>query len=217
MNKLTQYFEPQKNRRYEVYRFRQATQEKQETLDQFHTRLRTMAQTCEFHDNDFEIEEQIIIGGTSSKIRKRALRDPNFDLKAMLLEGRRDEQSAFQAKDIESRERNFAETNKLSTQKSETSCFSCGGSYPHTGTCPAKGKECKLCKKQNHCTVEKNVLATNQEQLDDTIENLRPCILWIINLLKAIHHQRKIICILSTKQIQKALKLQSQSVTQSFK
>eukprot|EP00794_Sanderia_malayensis_P016140 gene16140-17766_t len=33
-NKLTEYFEPQKNRRYEVYRFRQATQEQTETLDQ---------------------------------------------------------------------------------------------------------------------------------------------------------------------------------------
>jgi hypothetical protein len=77
-------------------------QEPRETLDQFHTRLRTLAQTCEFASPDFEIEEQIIIGGASSKIRKRALRDPSFNLQlaAMLLEGRRDEQSAFQAKDI---------------------------------------------------------------------------------------------------------------------
>ena len=148
-NKLTRYFEPQKNRRYEVYRFRQANQEKQETLDQFHTRLRTIAQTCEFHDSDFEIEEQIIIGGTSSRIRKRALRDPSFDLKDMLLEGRRDERSAFQAKEIESKDKIFAETNNLNTQRS-LKCFSCGGSYPHVGLCPAKGKECKNCKKQNH-------------------------------------------------------------------
>ena len=100
--KLLAHFEPQKNRRYEVYRFRKAVQEPRETLDQFHTRLRTLAQTCEFASLDFEIEEQIIIGGASSKIRKRALRDPSFNLAAMLLEGRRDEQSAFQAKDIES-------------------------------------------------------------------------------------------------------------------
>lgn len=85
--KLHDYFEPQKNR---WYRFCQATQERQETLDQFHTRLRALAKTCECHDTDFEIEEQLIIGGTSLKIRKRSLRDPGFDLKAMLLEGRRD-------------------------------------------------------------------------------------------------------------------------------
>ncbi|XP_065067305.1 uncharacterized protein K02A2.6-like [Rhopilema esculentum] len=150
--KLTEYFEPQKNRRYEVYRFRQATQAQQETLDQFHTRLRTMAHMCEFHDVEFEIEEQIIIGGTSSKIRKRALRDPNFDLKAMLLEGRRDEQSTLQVKEIESKDKNFAEANKLTTRHTQGSlkCFNCGGSYPHTGTCPAKGRECKICKKQGH-------------------------------------------------------------------
>ena len=97
-DKLREHFEPQKNRRYEVYRFRKATQEPQETLDQFHTRLRSLAETCEFAEVEFEIEQQIIIGGTSSKIRKNALRDPNYDLKAMLLEGRRDEQSTFQAK-----------------------------------------------------------------------------------------------------------------------
>ena len=154
--KLQEYFEPQKNRRYEVYRFRQATQACQETLDQFHTRLRTLAQTCEFQDTTFELEEQIIIWGTSSKIRKRALRDPGFDLKAMLLEGRRDEQSAFQAKDIESKEPIAADANRIvvnanrtDTQKS-SKCYSCGRAYPHNGTCPAKGKECNNCGKMNH-------------------------------------------------------------------
>ena len=38
--KLQEYFEPQQNRRYAVYRFRQAKQETHGTLDQFHTRLR---------------------------------------------------------------------------------------------------------------------------------------------------------------------------------
>ena len=56
--KLTEYFEPQKNRRYDVYCFRQANQEPQETLDQYHTRLRTLAVPCEFGDNlTFELEE----------------------------------------------------------------------------------------------------------------------------------------------------------------
>ena len=40
--KLTTHFEPQKNRRYEVYRFREAKQEQGETLDQYHTRLRAL-------------------------------------------------------------------------------------------------------------------------------------------------------------------------------
>ena len=89
--RLKEYFDPQKNRRYEVYCFRQTTQQPSETLDAFHTGLRRLAETCEFTILEFEIEQQIIIGGTYSKIRKRALRDPQFALKDMLLEGRRDE------------------------------------------------------------------------------------------------------------------------------
>ena len=112
--KLKTHFDLQKNKRYDwVYRVRLAAQEIDETLDQFHTRLRTMAETCEFTNIEFEIEEQIIIGGRSLKIRKRALRDSTFDLKAMLIEGRRDEQSTFQTKEIESKETKDGETNKL--------------------------------------------------------------------------------------------------------
>ena len=92
--KLKAQFDPQKNKRYEVYRFRQATQ------DQFYTRLRTMAETNEFTNIEVKIEEQVVIGGRSSKICKRALRDPMFDLKAMLIDGRRDEQSTFQTNEI---------------------------------------------------------------------------------------------------------------------
>ena len=72
--KLHEHFEPQKNRRYEVFKFREAKQEPSETLDQFHTRLRSLAQTCSF--TDAEVEQQIIMAGTSSRIRKKALRDP---------------------------------------------------------------------------------------------------------------------------------------------
>ncbi len=88
------------------------------------------------------------IGGNSSKIRKR---DPTFDLKAMLLEGRRDEQSTYQAKQIESKESIVGETNKIE-QKPSTSvtCRNCGRNYPHTGACHAKGKICNNRGKPNH-------------------------------------------------------------------
>ncbi|CAB3998539.1 Transposon Tf2-9 poly [Paramuricea clavata] len=150
--KLLAHFEPQKNRRYEVYRFRKAVQEPRETLDQFHNRLRTLAQTCEFASPDFELEEQIIIGGASSKIRKRALRDPSFNLAAMLLEGRRDEQSTFQAKDIESTSPDSATStfDEIDALYRPTGCRNCGGSFPHKGLCPAKGKQCRKCGKLNH-------------------------------------------------------------------
>ena len=52
---LTDYFTPKKNTTYEVFKFRQATQNVGESIDAYHTRLRTLASTCDFHDNDREI------------------------------------------------------------------------------------------------------------------------------------------------------------------
>ena len=147
--KLKVFFEPQQNRRYAVYRFRQAHQEAHETLDQFHTRLRTLAQTCSFNDVDFEIEQQIITAGLSSRIRKNALRDATYDLKS-ILNGQCDELSAYQACDIESKD----ERNKFNSdgvnQMASTMCRNCEGAWPHKGKCPAHSKQCCKCQKPNH-------------------------------------------------------------------
>ena len=38
-------------------------------------------------------------------------------------------------------------SSQYSTQKT---CFRCGGSYPHTTQCPARGKTCNHCHRKNH-------------------------------------------------------------------
>ena len=111
--KLTEYFQPQTNRRYEVYRFRQTKQNQEESLDQFHTYLQTLAQNCEFAEDylEFEIEQQILVGGTSSRIRKRALRDPKYTLN-----GRHDEISTYQSREIESTGHSDVQTHQIRYQ-----------------------------------------------------------------------------------------------------
>ena len=151
--KLTEYFEPQTNHIYYAYCSRQAEEEPSETFDQYHTRLRTSAVPCEFGDNlTFKLEEQIIIGGTSSRIRKQALRDPTYDPKAMLLDGRRDEISHYQSKEIEAQksERPAEETNRITATQPAVKCRNCGRDSHHDTVCPAKGKECNNCGKLGH-------------------------------------------------------------------
>ena len=54
-------FEPEKNRIYQTYMFRQASQQDNETIiDEFHTRLRRLAKHCEFVDVEFEIKMQTV-------------------------------------------------------------------------------------------------------------------------------------------------------------
>ena len=101
--KLTTHFEPQKNHRYKVYRFRETTQELGETLDQYHTRLRALSTACEFHDLEFEIEQQRVVGELSSRSRRRALRDPAYTRPQMLLDGRSEEMSSFKPETLNPR------------------------------------------------------------------------------------------------------------------
>ena len=65
---LDAHFTPQKNLEYETYKFRKAEQGKDETLAQYHTRLRELAATCEFANDDREIKTQIVQHCRSSKL-----------------------------------------------------------------------------------------------------------------------------------------------------
>ena len=161
---LNIYFEPLNNQVHEVYKFRQSTQAPQETIDQFHTRLRGLGETCEFHDLDFEIMLQIVQHGTSSHLCKQALHNNNLTLQQLLLLGRQEEMSRFQAADIEGKETedvNYFQK-KMSTKKSTNprntsqasarkTCHNCRGEWPHqNGKCPANGQKCRKCHKLNH-------------------------------------------------------------------
>lgn len=184
---LTTYFEPQKNRVFEVYKFRQAQQGMSRTIDQFHTRLRSLSTNCEFSDVDFEIMVRILIGGKSSRIRKQALRDPKYTLKDLLLEARREETSKTQAADIEEQLDNEAlpalkkPTNRnATTTKTNKKYFNCGGDFPYVAKpCPAKNKICNNCGKQNHFASQcrSGGRSTRQSQMyAKTRKDVRPVI-----------------------------------------
>ena len=53
--KLMEHFKPQQNIKYECYKFPCSRQNTNETLDQYHTRLKHLASTCDFADSTTEI------------------------------------------------------------------------------------------------------------------------------------------------------------------
>ena len=178
VEKLTAHFNPQVNTTYEVYNFRKAQQNEGEGLDSFHTRLRTLAKTCEFGDADKEIKERIILSCKSNALRRKALRE-DLELTALLKAGRALELSETQAKEVESdkttvntikhekknetcskkgrgrrreqHSKSRSESHKESRKSDESSkCRNCGGAYPHNDSCPARNKKCTSCGKLNH-------------------------------------------------------------------
>jgi transposase InsO family protein len=102
--RLTARFAPQQNTEFAKFKFREAKQEKGETLDSFHTRLRQLAKICNFGDAaamDAEIKSQLIHGCASTKLRKKGLTAAGMTLAALIDEGRAAELSAQQASGIE--------------------------------------------------------------------------------------------------------------------
>ncbi|KAK3105898.1 hypothetical protein FSP39_008092 [Pinctada imbricata] len=109
---LTNYFQPQVNREFEVFAFRQMKQLQEETVDQFATGLRQKSKHCDFADNDGEIKSQIIQGCTSNDLRRKALRD-NLDLTKLLSTARAMEIANKQADKMRKSEETNAVRQKL--------------------------------------------------------------------------------------------------------
>ena len=139
---MNAYFQPKVNETYEIYKFRNATQNSGESLDIYFTRLRRLAQTCEFDKEDEEIKSHIAMSCLSSRLRRRALRE-DMDLKVQLDYGRGLEMSEMQAKGIEKQQK-LAKVTEVQTVKEgkrspeNKKCYRCGENYPHKGRpCPA--------------------------------------------------------------------------------
>ncbi|XP_060570045.1 uncharacterized protein K02A2.6-like [Ruditapes philippinarum] len=104
---LGDYFSPQKNIQIEIYNFRTYKQSEEQSLDEYVTELRTLAKTCGFTDIDGEILQQVIQHGKSNQLRRRALREPDKKLDAILTMGRMLEQSDQHAKVMEKNDQNL--------------------------------------------------------------------------------------------------------------
>jgi hypothetical protein len=160
---------------FEIFKFREAKQQPRETVDQFSTRLRKLAATCDFANIDKEVKSAIIQNCLSKRLRRYALLDSEVTLAKILAKGRAFELSESQATGIE----NAVESTKISdevveavhpTTKSNNNhrdqqhtsfhrqdfytssqCRNCGGPWPHNNNiCPAQGKSCLNCGKSNH-------------------------------------------------------------------
>lgn len=167
--KLDEYFLPKKNVDYETFQFRQAAQKSDETVDQFVTRLRKLAEHCEFTDLNRELKLAVIQNCTSKRLRRYALREDDMTIDKILAKARALESSEKQAKGMEDNaaqptvtpsetvrqvkrgQRPPGQSRNRTQQTSSTKCRQCGLPWPHTkNPCPARGKTCNKCGKPNH-------------------------------------------------------------------
>ena len=97
MNMLDKHFDVKKNVPYERSIFHQQKQKSGETIDNYVTKLRKLAQYCEYGPNlNDEIRDQVIAKCTSSKLRKRLLQETDLNLEKLQRIGGAMEQSISQ-------------------------------------------------------------------------------------------------------------------------
>ena len=168
---LNTYFNPLSNVPFERHQFRTTAQKENETIEQYIVRLRQKAESCEFGNADavdIQIRDQIVEKCKRHNLRRKLLEKGRaLTLKQVREIARAFEDSEQQASSIEGVTQ---EVNKLSLRGNRTGargarpkhnvlerpvkliCYSCGqeGHMKKSPNCPAKGKQCRKCKKYNH-------------------------------------------------------------------
>ena len=168
------HFKPQVNLSYETFLFRKMCQREDETTQQYYVRLHEQALKCEFTDKDKEIKQQIELSTNNSKLRKYSFQKPTKTLSELLTTAKTFETMKIQTEEIEKYSENEVDVNKLSRRKyasqrnstkqstpankkeegnykkHSSTCYRCGGEFPHANKCPALGKTCNSCGKTDH-------------------------------------------------------------------
>ena len=202
---LENYFKPKRNVVYERYMFNTCSQQPEESVDGYVNRLRKCASTCQFGTLTEElIRDRLVLGLRNQSTKLRLLKEEDLSLNKALSICRSSEIASQQMKAMKLDDKEIEEVravqdrktlNKRSitqrgrrnkpeqakkredTKKRTTyKCYHCGSKEKHKlDDCPAKGKECKACKKLNHfasvCLSKQNrprVNALTQECDDET-------------------------------------------------
>uniref|UniRef100_A0A8C5PCI9 ribonuclease H n=1 Tax=Leptobrachium leishanense TaxID=445787 RepID=A0A8C5PCI9_9ANUR len=146
-------------------------QEEGETIDNFVTRLREKAASCEYGSlRDELIRDKIVLGITSESTRRRLLREHDLNLQAAIVICRTaeltDKHMRAMEQDKQTDSINAASKQQPSLKNHQlqhknhlrnspgstlTSCKYCGNVHiREKGQCPAYGKSCRACGRLNH-------------------------------------------------------------------
>ena len=207
------YFDPKTNYCYETWNFQKTMQEDGETVQRYYLRLKEIAVRCTFPDVNKSIKTQLVLGTSSSKLRKYCLTNKTATLQVILTRGKLMEDIEFQTKDMETKQETVEEKpyedvralrqeianlklqvnqnsgKKFSALVGKKSCFNCVNSYPHIGGCPATDKICRACRKSNQFT--KVCRSRNQTQPHPR-HTLLQSTFWIPQVNQCRHHVTKL-------------------------
>ena len=200
-DKFKQYCEPRKNLTFIRHQFFTRSQGPTETIDAFATDLKNKAKHCEFGTLiDSLIRDRIVGGIRSDQLRARLLREAELPLLKAIDICRASEASSNQLKEfnddndkslhaLQSQRFKFPYPSKFSNTRFNPrqqqsnyvskKCGNCGGEHSSLQkACPAFGKICHNCRKENHfarvCRSKSAPTSANKQafQVDEIIDDM---------------------------------------------
>ncbi|UYV66511.1 hypothetical protein LAZ67_4001935 [Cordylochernes scorpioides] len=101
LEKFDNHFKPFKNVIYRRYKFFSEVQEKNQSFDDFVTKVKNKAVDCDFGDlTESLIRDRIVLGVLDKNLTERYLQDPDLTLSKAIALGRAAESSRTQLKEI---------------------------------------------------------------------------------------------------------------------
>lgn len=152
------------NETYERFIFNRRNQEENESIDQYVTVIRKLAQTCNFCNclNDSLLRDRLVLGIKDESTRKKLLQEKKLTLSRAIDIGRSGEKTNLRLKELKKPggaddevnvvKYNKKKENERQSKSQETrrgSCRYCGGNH-RRGACPAYGQTCHNCGRKNH-------------------------------------------------------------------
>ena len=81
---LNKHLNPKTNDTFEIYKFQKTIQDSDETVQEFSNRRRSIANRCNFENEDKHIKTQLILGTHSHKLCKFCFTNPTVSLEEVV-------------------------------------------------------------------------------------------------------------------------------------
>lgn len=168
---LNDYFKPKCNYTFERFEYNQMTQQPNEPVSEFVTRLKQQIQKCAYYcshcENCSEITDmllidRLILGNKNPRIKERLLQSESLKLDRVVDIIRAAEDTNVKLREIEGKAEQEINRTHLAGERYKqkrppnkpfhrrnSACGKCGGVHDRHN-CPAKNKTCNKCKKLGH-------------------------------------------------------------------
>ncbi|CAI9720143.1 Hypothetical predicted protein [Octopus vulgaris] len=158
LEKFERHLEPRSNHRIHRYEFQGLKQDPQETIDNFLSRLKNVAEKCKFRDKEERIVDQLIWGCAHKEVQKSLIGKDTLQLietvdtaKAFEATTKQMASLTLQTSSLNSSVDIVSSHRTKHTRKQRT-CQYCGTDHEFNNRkkCPAFGTHCKACGNLNH-------------------------------------------------------------------